>query len=176
MLLHLLAITPATAAPPTPLPAAAATKSRQALYRRLGLAAARAAALGLGDAEFGEACQLLGELVAAARSGLQPLSRHSQHDKAWGVLQGCEAAHLTALLCDYSAADLRRLLAALQRDLGWSAPQAAAALLGWMDIPAWLRRPPMAWQPWAACSGAVRGARGLSLAARLEGSASSLPG
>lgn len=67
-----------------------------------------------------------GELVVAAR----PVSRHTQHDKAWGVLRDCEAAHLTTLLCDHSAAELRRLLVALHRDLAWSAPQAAAALLG----------------------------------------------
>lgn len=113
-------------APSRPCPAADAIKSRQGLYRRLGPAAARAAALGQGDAEFREGCELLRELVAAAR----PNSHHPQHDKAWEVVRGCEAAHLGALLCDHSAPDVRLLVAALQQHLAWSAPQAAAALLG----------------------------------------------
>ncbi|PRW58568.1 HEAT repeat-containing [Chlorella sorokiniana] len=103
-----------------------AVKSRQALYRKLGPAAARTAVLGLDDAAFQESVQLLSELVGSARTN----SRHPQHDKAWEVLQGCDDAQLSALLCDHSAPQLHQLLQALQQHLGWDGSQAASALLG----------------------------------------------
>ena len=102
-----------------------AVKTRQALYRKLGPAAARAAVLDVSDATFQSSCQLLSELVGSARVN----SRHPQHDKAWEVLQGCDGAQLSALLCDHSAPQLRQLLQALQQHLGWDGSQAAAALM-----------------------------------------------
>lgn len=103
-----------------------AVKTRQALYRKLGPAAARAAVLDLSDASFQGSCQLLSELVGSARVK----SGQSQHDKAWEVLQACDTAHLGALLCDHSTPQLRQLLQSLRQHLFWDAAQAAGALLG----------------------------------------------
>ncbi len=102
-----------------------AVKNRQALYRKLGPAAARAALLGLDDVAFQDSCRFMSDLIASARMN----SRSVQHDKAWEVLQGCDGAQLSALLCDHSAPQLRQLLQALQQHLGWDGSQAAAALM-----------------------------------------------
>lgn len=116
---------PLNSALPMLPPHADAVKTRQAQYRKLGPAAARAAVLGLSDAKLEGSIQLLSELVGSARL----TSRHPQHDKAWEVLQGCDDAHLSALLCDHSVPQLHQLREALQQHLGWEGPQAAAALL-----------------------------------------------